>query len=237
MGLVYKNGEIRSCQVRVLCDGFQCEREGLKRNDDNFPLFVESLRQLLAFRSCVSVVSVASDHFNEPHHLLQLLNRTLDVRVEADSVRHNDDRRELSVTVIVHQSDEFVGNPCDGFGLSRTRRMLYQVSLSDTFFLNVINAFRHAVPLMEAGKHLRRHGLNTTRDVFFLEHFLEHEVVKDAKPVILTADVVPEVARRVLGVTNLHGWIASMTVFCSPVEWQKFRLLLRQVSTHPYFVL
>ena len=103
--------------------------------------------------------------------------------------------------------------------------------------LHIIDASGDRVPLMEAREHLRTDFTDTSREVFFLFHFLENEVVEDTKPTILAADVVPEIARGILRVAFLHRRVTGMTIFGSLVKGQKLRLLRTQIRAHPDLVL
>ena len=233
VSLINEDGELGTGKFLRLRDLVQGKRESLERHDDNLRLVLDGFRKLLGLgRASPLTALVKADMGDKADGLLQLLDGTVNIGIEADAVRHDNDAGELPFPIRLTHPDKLVGNPGNRAGLAGTGRMLNQVFLTDAESPDIGRRLGDAIPLMETREDLALHSPKTASGILLLLFLFIDEIVEDAQPVLLLTDVVPEIAGRILRVARLHRDVAGMAVIAF-VKRQEPRLIARQVGTHP----
>lgn len=115
--------------------------------------------------------------------------------------------------------------------------MFDEIPIADARAAHVIDAFCYCVPLMITRENLGAGFPQASCSIFDLMLFFKDEVMEDAEPVLLLADVVPEISRRVFRISRLHRIIAFVPIASALIERQKDGVVTIQLCTHLDFVL
>ena len=141
MGLVDDDGVAAGGEV---LDLVQDERELLQRGDDDAGgLAGEGLRELR--RALVYLLDDAVG-------VLELVDRLLELLVQHDAVRDDDDLVEDLLVVRLVEVRQAVGEPGYGVGLARACGVLDEVALARPVAAGVRRELEHGVPLVVAGE-------------------------------------------------------------------------------------
>ena len=237
MRLINDDGIVGADQFLVIGNCFKGIGESLQCDYDDLTLVMQCLHQSLVLGTVGTLIRCTADHFNNSGGLLNLTDSSLDVGVQAVSVRNDDHGVKRLVPIWLSEADQLVCQPRNRIGLAGTCAVLHKVGLANTLVLHVCDDLRYTVPLMETGEILCGDILEPACSVFLLVCSDKDIMQEDSEPVVTLADVIPEVACRIILVPGLHRRIACVAVFRTTVERQELRLSAFKVGAHPDFIL
>ena len=189
MGFVDDHGKMLLLQVM---DGVDDIRELLNRRGDDLRIALQGPGQVLRVACIVHDANQASLVFQAPDSVLQL-------PVDDDAVRDDDDIIEDDVIVGVVEGRQTMSQPGNGIRLPGASRVLDQIVLRRAVDGDVSENLADGVELMIARENQGFPALRLARQVVLLFlHFEEHELADQFQHGILSQDVFPHVGNTVL---------------------------------------